>query len=61
MKFDEFENTETSDHEIYDTTDWNERRLIQFVNYNINKRTGILEKYLMFICIILFLILFKIW
>lgn len=60
-EFDEWSNQGTQNHEVYDTTDWSERRLIQFVNYNINKRTVILERYLLFICIILLLILFKIW
>lgn len=61
MEFDELENYGTPNHEKYDTTDWTERRLIQFINYNINKRTVVLERYLIFICVVLLIILFKVW
>lgn len=61
MEFDESENYGTKNHEMYDTTDWSERKIMQFLNYNINKRTVVLERYLIFICIILIIILFKIW
>lgn len=57
MEFDKFENEGTSRHEIYDTTEWSERRLIQFVNYNVNKRAAILEWYLIFISVLLLIIL----
>mgnify|MGYP006979813342 FL=1 len=57
MEFDKFENEGTSFREIYDTTEWSERRLIQFVNYNVNKRTAILEWYLIFISVLLLIVL----
>lgn len=61
MEFDELENYGTQNHEKYDTTDWTERKLIRFVNYNINKSTVMLERYLIFICVVLLIILFKVW
>lgn len=61
MIFDEFENIGTKHHEIYDTKDWDERKMLHFINYNVNKRTAMLEKYLLFACVTLLVILFRIW
>lgn len=59
-----FENNECDKdfgNEIYDTTDWDERKLIRFINYTINRKAGILENYLLLIVTLLLVILLKVW
>lgn len=60
-EFDEFENLGASNHEIYDVTSWDERKILKFINHTNNRHFRILERYLIFICVLLVFILFKIF
>lgn len=61
MIFSEDENQGTNSHEVYDTTDWDERKLLKFLNHTENRHFKLVEVYLISIIVLLIIVLVKVW